>query len=261
MKTINCYTVSGSKSSLELPNLLKEKVNFGLLAQAWRVYEWRRHKELSKVKTRGEVSLSTAKIWRQKGTGRARHGSRSAPIFVGGGVAHGPKGVRRILSVSKKMAKKALLHSLSYKADKNQIFVVSGLSKIFKTKDAERLVEIIKSKENIKNRSSFCLVIKRENSGLERAFRNLENFKVLFLENLNAMDVLSSDYLIFEKGAFAVLSGKEKSLDKKEKEKEKVEIEDKKKNLYKIGKKKVIKSSKLKNKSALKRVSRKRSSK
>src|SRR5688572_24665900 len=74
--------------------LFAAKVSPALIAQAVRVYQDRQHQHTSKVKTRGEISLTTAKWFKQKGTGRARHGAKSAHIFVGGGVAHGPDGIR-----------------------------------------------------------------------------------------------------------------------------------------------------------------------
>ncbi|MBI1872200.1 50S ribosomal protein L4, partial [Candidatus Collierbacteria bacterium] len=69
------------------------KVNEALLSQVIHVYRANTHQNTSKVKTRGEVNRTTKKVYRQKGTGNARHGARSAPIYVGGGVAHGPSGV------------------------------------------------------------------------------------------------------------------------------------------------------------------------
>ena len=109
-------------------------INKILLTQAIRVYTARRHPGLSKVKTRGEVIASTRKIYRQKGTGQARHGAISAPIFVGGGVAHGPKGVKRQLSLPKKMRRKALSIALSVKAKEGNLLVVEGISKLKKNK-------------------------------------------------------------------------------------------------------------------------------
>src|SRR3989337_4392523 len=77
--------------------------NPNLMAQAIRVYLANQHQGSKKTLTRGEVNRTTAKVWKQKGTGRARHGSRKAPIFVGGGIAHGPRGVT---AASLKLTKK-----------------------------------------------------------------------------------------------------------------------------------------------------------
>src|SRR3990170_7427665 len=129
MIKLTIYSAKGTrKGSTNLPKSFIEKENLALLSQAVRVYEDRKHPGLSKVKTRGEVTASTRKIYRQKGTGGARHGAISAPIFVGGGIAHGPKGVKRILSLPKKMRKKALISSLNWKLKDSELFVIDGFT-------------------------------------------------------------------------------------------------------------------------------------
>ena len=85
------------------------KANSTLLAQAIRVYGSNSHQKTSKVKTRGEVDGSTRKIYRQKGTGNARHGAKYAPIFVGGGIAHGPTGILKLLSSATNHPKNSVL--------------------------------------------------------------------------------------------------------------------------------------------------------
>lgn len=201
MAKLNTYTSTGTKTGLNLPKAFQEKINLDLLAQAVRVYQDRSHPGVSKVKTRSEINLTTAKVWRQKGTGRARHGARSAPIFVGGGVAHGPKGIKRTLKMPVKMGRKALLVALSLKADRGEIVAASNLSKIEKTKNAQKLVDIIFSKENLKKGASASVVIRDENTLAKRAFRNLENVQILNVENLNTLQVFQGGLLIFEKEA------------------------------------------------------------
>lgn len=202
MTNINTYTVAGTKSSMNLPKILQEKININLLAQALRVYQDRSHPGLSKVKTRSEINLTTAKVWRQKGTGRARHGARSAPIFVGGGVAHGPKGIKRTLKMSQKMAKKSLFVALSLKAKNNELVVVSDLSKIKKTSDAKKLIDLLIAKENLKKRGSVSVLINHKDVQTRKAFRNLKNTQVLDVEKLNTFKVYWGGLLIFEKEAF-----------------------------------------------------------
>jgi large subunit ribosomal protein L4 len=205
MAKVNLYTVSGTKTSLNLPKAFQEKVNKDLLAQAVRVYQDRSHPGLSKVKTRRDINLSTAKVWRQKGTGRARHGARSAPIFVGGGVAHGPKGVKRTLRMSKKMAKKSLLIALSSKAGENKIVAVNNLNKINKTKDAQKLIYAIIAKENLKKESAVSVITGKENVQTRRSFRNLKNAQILNVENLNVLDIYLGGLLVFDKEALNAL--------------------------------------------------------
>ena len=97
----------------------------------------------AKTKQRGEIKGSTAKIYAQKGTGGARHSSRKAPIFVGGGVAHGPKGANyKIKKINKKVRKLGLFHLLSQKYKTNLLFVVEDFkSEIKKTKEFNQFLE------------------------------------------------------------------------------------------------------------------------
>src|SRR3989344_7204583 len=113
--TVPVYEISGKeKGSLSLPKeAFSVDVNKALLAQAVRVYQSNQRQGTASTKTRGEVVGSTRKIYRQKGTGRARHGDIKAPIFVGGGVAHGPKSANYRKSISQKMRRIALLGALS----------------------------------------------------------------------------------------------------------------------------------------------------
>ena len=141
MNKLNVYTSKGvKKAPVSFPKVFQEKENLVLLAQAIRVYEWKKHPGLSKVKTRGEVVASTRKIYRQKGTGRARHGAKSAPIFVGGGKAHGPRGVKRKLAFPRKMRQRALKIALTMKAKDRAMIVIEEISSLKKTKEAQQLL-------------------------------------------------------------------------------------------------------------------------
>ena len=158
MAKVNAYSVKGiKKQDVSLPRGFVEKENPALLAQAIKVYESRSHFGLSKTKTRGEVTASTRKIYRQKGTGRARHGALSAPIFVGGGKAHGPKGEKRELSLPKKMRRKVLKIALGLKVRNDDLVIIDGISALKKTKEAQTLVDkVLKSKKK-KGRTSLYL--------------------------------------------------------------------------------------------------------
>ena len=108
-----------AKKSLD-PRVFAYPVNPALLTQVLHVYRDNAHQNTSKVKTRGELTRTTRKMYKQKGTGNARHGSRMAPIFVGGGVAHGPTGVQPTnLKLNRKMKAAAFgRYSLLYAKDK-----------------------------------------------------------------------------------------------------------------------------------------------
>ena len=147
----------------------------------------------AKTKQRNEVKGSTAKIYAQKGTGGARHSSRKAPIFVGGGVAHGPKGsVYKVKKINKKIRKLGLLHLLSQKNKVNSLFVVEDFKKeITKTKLFSKFLE--------KNKLQNSLIISDENSKSKiiKSARNIPNLKIIKQEGTNVYDLLKYKNVIF----------------------------------------------------------------
>lgn len=197
---INSYTKTGTKTQVVLPKLFTEKVNKALLDQAIHVYRDRSHQGTSKVQSRNEVSLVKQKWYRQKGTGNARHGAKSAPIFVGGGVAHGPKGVKRILSLPKKMRQKALLSALSFKSGKGHV-ALADLAKFEKTKDVNKLIGSIKKGEEVK-KAKLTFVFAEGSIDSKKAFFNLENVNLVDYRNLNAYKAYFGGRLVFDKAIF-----------------------------------------------------------
>lgn len=212
MSKANVYSAKGIKRpAITLPKNFREKENKTLLAQAIRVYENRLHPGLSKTKRRGEVIASTRKIWRQKGTGRARHGARSAPIFVGGGKAHGPTGLKRQLVLPKKMRQKALDIALSLKARNGQIIAVENISSLKKTKEGQDFINKIVSKEKkVGKDKRFTFVLVDGNSEARLALRNIGGVEVVAYKNLNAYQVFVGGILIFDKDIFKVKKGSKK---------------------------------------------------
>jgi large subunit ribosomal protein L4 len=200
MLKLSAYTAKGiKKQSIGMPKNWQEKVNKAFLVQVIRVYEARCHPGLSKVKTRGEVISSTRKIYRQKGTGRARHGALSAPIFTGGGRAHGPKGVKRKLTLSRKMRRKALSIALTVKAKEGHLIVVSALSSLKKTKEAVNLISNIVNKEkNVNDKSRFIFAFAEKNSNVVLALRNIKNVQAVPFRNLNAYNVFLGGILVVD---------------------------------------------------------------
>ena len=147
----------------------------------------------AKTKQRNEVKGSTAKIYAQKGTGGARHSSRKAPIFVGGGVAHGPKGsVYKVKKINKKIRKLGLLHLLTQKNKVNSLFVVEDFkTEITKTKLFSKFLE--------KNKLQNSLIISDENSRLKiiKSARNIPNLKIIKQEGTNVYDLLKYKNVVF----------------------------------------------------------------
>jgi len=147
----------------------------------------------AKTKQRGEVKGSTAKIYAQKGTGGARHSSRKAPIFVGGGVAHGPKGaVYRIKKINKKVRKLGLLYLLSEKNKGNSLFVVEDFKKeITKTKLFNQFLE------KYKLNNSLIIPDKDSKSKIIKSARNIPNLKIIEQEGANVYDLLKYKNVVF----------------------------------------------------------------
>ena len=147
----------------------------------------------AKTKQRNEVKGSTSKIYAQKGTGGARHSSRKAPIFVGGGVAHGPKGsVYKVKKINKKIRKLSLLHLLTQKNKVNSLFVVEDFkTAITKTKLFSKFLE--------KNKLQNSLIISDENSisKIIKSARNIPNLKIIKQEGTNVYDLLKYKNVIF----------------------------------------------------------------
>ena len=207
------YSEKGvKKGSTSLPKNFVEEKNLALLAQAIRVYQDRQHPGLSRVKTRAEVDISKRKIYRQKGTGGARHGAKSAPIFVGGGVTHGPKGVKRILTLPRKMKSRALNAALTLKANEGRVFVIDGMSKLEKTKDVATLINKIAGQvKETKLKENFIFALSDKNVKAVKAIRNIKNAQVLLFKNLNANNVFYTNILVIDKDALVEFPEKKQS--------------------------------------------------
>lgn len=187
----------------ELVNL---KINPRLIAHYVRVYLANQRQGTVSTKTRGEVSGSTRKIYRQKGTGRARHGDIKAPIFVGGGVAHGPKMRDFSLKINKKQKNKVFLMVLKEKIENQLLMIledVSGLKP--KTKDFVSLLNGL----NLKNEKKLLIVYsKKDNKNLVLGSRNLDNVILSSVESLNPYLLLTTSKALFTKTAFEILMRK-----------------------------------------------------
>lgn len=195
---VKVYSIKGTKlADFALPKEYVVDVNLNLLAQAKRVYEMGSHVGLRKTKTRSEVNKTKKKLYKQKGTGGARHGSKNAPIFVGGGVAHGPRPLKRVLELPKKMKKLALNMALSLRAKNGDLILVDGVNKIKKTKESASFLE--KIKKDLKTKR--FVVATREMETL-KFFRNIENVQAVNFVNLNTFHILTGGTLILDKDIF-----------------------------------------------------------
>lgn len=198
---VKVYTIKAeAKTDFNLPKKYTVNYSDALYKQATRVYEDRSHFGLAKVKTRAEVNKTKKKLYKQKGTGGARHGAKSAHIFVGGGVAHGPKGVKRILELPYKMRKKALDMILTSKFKNGEALLVSDLNKITKTSEANSFVKFLKIK--LKINSKILVSLSQKNITRLRYFRNLDNTSAINFLNLSILNLVRHGLIIVDKDIF-----------------------------------------------------------
>lgn len=197
MPKADLLTITGRKSGkIDLPKeIFAAKINESLMTQAVRVYLSNQRRAKAKVKTRGEVRGSRRKIWRQKGTGRARHGDRYAPIFVGGGRAHGPTGKENYqLKMSKKMRRQALFSAMTSKFKEDEILVVKGLEKVEpKTKEMAGVLEKLTKDRKL------TIILPEVIENVIRAARNIKGISLAQANLLNTYQVLNGGKLILMK--------------------------------------------------------------
>lgn len=163
----------------------------------WEVVRWQQAKKRAGThcaKTRHEVTGSTQKAYRQKGTGRARHGSKKAPIFVGGGVAHGPRPRKYGFKVNKKVRASALRSALSMKASESKLKVVENFQ-MEETKTRAAL-QALNALGVVK-----ALIVDGANPSLKMSTKNLSSVKYLNVDGLNVYDLLKYDHVILTKSA------------------------------------------------------------
>ena len=205
--TVDVYDTKGKViDKMSLPKeLFGARVNPVLMAQAVRVYLANQRKGTAKTKTRGEVVASTKKIYRQKGTGRARHGAISAPIFVGGGVVFGPKPRDFALAFPKKMKRKALMGALTTKLQGNAVKVVDGLEKLVpKTKRMDEAIKRVIG--DAKNQPQRVLIVTPGKiESVQRAARNIEGVMIRPVDLLSTYEILNTSNLLFMKDAIEKL--------------------------------------------------------
>jgi large subunit ribosomal protein L4 len=169
------------------------------------------------TKFRGEVSGTTKKPWRQKGTGRARHGSTRSPIWVGGGVAHGPRNEKSYTQkINKKMKAKALFTVLSEKFRKGQILFVEELNlKNIKTKDAVAVIKDLSAVPGFERivgakKVNTYITVPAKGETIKKSFANIKTVEVDEVRNINPVDLLAYRYIIISQPteSFAFLGGK-----------------------------------------------------
>jgi large subunit ribosomal protein L4 len=201
---VNTYNQNGEKvGQARLPSeIFDVKTNPDLLHQVVVAQMANRRQIVAHTKTRGEVRGGGRKPWRQKGTGRARHGSIRSPLWKGGGVTFGPRKEKIYKQkINKKMARLALFMALSSKAKDNELLILEDL-KIEKPKT--KLMAEILNKLPSKSKSVLIALPKKEET-IIRATSNIPAIQTIEARNLNALDLLSYKYLLMPKEAIKAI--------------------------------------------------------
>ncbi|MCF3595540.1 50S ribosomal protein L4 [Rhodobacteraceae bacterium LMO-12] len=201
---LDVIKLDGNKAgSVELDEAL-----FGLEPRAdilHRVVRWQRNNAQAgthKVKTRSEVKYSTKKIYRQKGTGGARHGARSAPIFRGGGVYKGPVVRSHGHDLPKKFRKLGLMHALSAKFKAGELVIIENAESEGKTS------ALAKQVKNLGWKRALIIDGAEVNEGFLQAARNIEGLDILPSMGANVYDILKRDTLVITKAGIEALEAR-----------------------------------------------------
>lgn len=210
---IKVYNQAGKEvGEIELPKVFALPWNADLVHQVVTSQMANRRPTVAKVKDRGEVSGGGKKPWRQKGTGRARHGSIRSPLWKGGGVTHGPTAERDFSKkINKKMAAKALATVLSAKTRDHQMLVMDAFE--FpqpKTKEAAKVFANFSKIKNFsdiaKSKNRVLVLLPEKNDSTRRALRNLPFIAIEEARNITALEMLNHKYVVLPKPGIDVLT-------------------------------------------------------
>ena len=199
---IDKINIDGKKDSIDISDkIIRAKINNKLVSNVLYKTNANYKGRKAKTKQKNEITGSTSKIYAQKGTGNARHASKKAPIFVGGGVAHGPKGElsykKRKLNKSEKKLSIASLITEKNKI-KNLIILDDIENKILKTKDMNNILVKIEAK------NSIIIADKKSKENIYKSVKNIPNVKITDINHFSAYDLAK-----FKKVIFTVTSIKE----------------------------------------------------
>ena len=196
---IEKLNIDGKKESIEvLDKIFSAKINKKLVNHVLYKTNANYKGRHAKTKQQNEVSGPTSKIYDQKGTGNARHASRKAPIFVGGGVAHGPKGrlSYKTRKLNKSEKKQSIASIISEKMKSNDLLIFSNFtSEIKKTKEMNLIIK----KFDLIN--SLIILDKSSKNKIERSIKNIPNVKVTDVNHFSAYDLVKFKKIVFTEGS------------------------------------------------------------
>ena len=200
---IEKLTIDGKKDILEVSDkIISAKINKSLISSV--IYKTNANYKGRKAKTKqkNEIIGSTSKIYAQKGTGNARHASRKAPIFVGGGIAHGPKGQSsyKIRKLNKSEKKLSIASLISEKNKLKDLIIINDFNKeIIKTKEMNKIL----IKFNAKN--SLIILDSNSKEKIRKSIRNIPNVKSTDVNHFSAFDIIKHKKLIFTESSIKEL--------------------------------------------------------
>jgi large subunit ribosomal protein L4 len=198
MPNVALYNTSGKQvGEIELnENTLGANVNIEAMHQVVKMYLANQRQGTQSTLTRAEVRGGGIKPWRQKGTGRARHGSIRSPQWRHGGIVFAPKPRSYRYSVPKKIKRIAMKSALSSKVNDNSIVVIEDLNF-----DAPKTKQVVSLLQNLKVDSKTLIVVAENNVNVVKSARNIEGVKTAFVNTLNVYDILKYDKFIITKDA------------------------------------------------------------
>ena len=202
---VETLKLDGKKGSIEVTDkVFFAKINKKLVSTVLYKTNANYKKRHAKTKQQNEVSGPTSKIYAQKGTGNARHASKKAPIFVGGGVAHGPKGnVYKVKKINKKIKKAAIAQSLSEKNRSKNLFIITDVKKeVKKTKSLNNFL--------INNRLTNSLLITDDETfkNLKKSAKNIKNIKMINNVGTNVLDILKYKNVLITQTSLKNIEGR-----------------------------------------------------
>jgi large subunit ribosomal protein L4 len=171
-----------------------------MVAQVMRSYIFNQHQGTAQAKTRGEVTRPDKKPWAQKGTGRARHGSKNSPIWVGGGVTFGPRAYQKRLTISTALKQKAMRYFLDTEINQGSVVILEDIVKEGKTKDAKTFVYGVNAFH-----VPVVIVLQAKDDKSASLFRNLKNVKIRRASLLSPLDMNKKALYVFAESALNAL--------------------------------------------------------
>jgi len=203
---IDKLSLDGKKDSIEiLDSIIASKINRKLVSNLLYKTNANYKGRKAKTKQKNEIIGSTSKIYAQKGTGNARHASRKAPIFVGGGIAHGPKGEDnyKIRKINKSEKKKSITSLITEKNNEKNLIIFSDFkNEISKTKEMNKILEKFDAK------NSLIILDKSSKEKIIKSVKNIPNIKVTDVNHFSSFDVIKFKKIIFTETSMRELEKK-----------------------------------------------------